>query len=338
MNLRRATRRSRLKLAAVALAVTLAAVAALVIPGLAGAVDVPSITSPSDGDFLNGGWNQTVSFSSATSPAVGFSLLRNPATGGSCDMTGASTVGSAAPNATSIHDDSSPLPDARYCYVVEADDGGGVVADSAPINITYDTGPPIATIGTTPSAHSSDTTPTFSFSSSESTGATFECSTDGGTYAACSSPKTLGSLSDGPHTFAVKAIDQAGNHSSSPDSFAWNVDTVHPTATIGTKPTSPSSDKTPGFSFSSSEPSGATFECSLDSPTYSSCSSPVTLPTLADGSHTFNVKAIDQAGNHSSSPASYTWIVDAAPPTATITTEPTLVTNDATPTFAFTSS
>src|SRR5439155_3948502 len=57
-------------------------------------------------------------------------------------------------------------------------------------------------------------------------------------------------------------------------------------------------DSTPSFSFASTKV-GSTFQCHFDAQAFSPCSSPLTLPHLADGAHAFYVKAIDANGNES---------------------------------------
>jgi hypothetical protein len=49
------------------------------------------------------------------------------------------------------------------------------------------------------------------------------------------------------------------------------------------------------------------------------CTSPHTTAALDDGSHTFDVRATDAAGNTDGTPASHTWSIDLGPPSVTIT-------------------
>ena len=56
------------------------------------------------------------------------------------------------------------------------------------------------------------------------------------------------------------------------------------------------------FKFSSSEPD-STFECKLDKKQWEPCASPKTVKRLDEGKHTFQVRAIDTAGNVDPSPA-----------------------------------
>ena len=55
-------------------------------------------------------------------------------------------------------------------------------------------------------------------------------------------------------------------------------------------------------------------KCSVDGAAYGACLSPLTLPTLGQGNHTFDVRATDIAGNTDSTPAHYSWAVDTVPP------------------------
>ena len=59
------------------------------------------------------------------------------------------------------------------------------------------------------------------------------------------------------------------------------------------------------------------FECQLDGAGFSACTSPKGYTGLADGSHTFQVRALDAAGNPSGA-ASYTWTVDTSAPTVSV--------------------
>ena len=144
-------------------------------------------------------------------------------------------------------------------------------------------------------------------------------------------------LGAGSHTFDVRATDQAGNTDGTPASYTWTIDLTAPNTTIGSSPNDPSNNTTPSFSFSSSEP-GSTFECRLDGGSWSGCTSPDTVsPALAAGSHTFDVRATDAAGNTDGTPASYTWTVDLTAPNTTIGSTPADPSNNTTPSFTFSS-
>jgi hypothetical protein len=96
-------------------------------------------------------------------------------------------------------------------------------------------------------------------------------------------------------------------------------------------------DATPTFGFSSTE-AGSSFECRVDAGAFAACTSPSTTVALADGSHTFQVRATDAAGNTDPSPASRTFTVDTTPPETTITGHPHKKTRKHRATFTFVSS
>lgn len=211
----------------------------------------------------------------------------------------------------------------------------GHTPDSTPAtrSFTVDTVPPVTTITSGPTGLTNDDTPTLGFKSNE-TGSTFQCKVDAGAYASCTSPRTLSHLSDGSHTFYVRAIDRAHNMDPTPATRTFKVDTVPPSTNIAGGPSGLTADRTPTFSFNSSE-TGSTFQCKVDNGPFGACSSPKTTAPLSDGPHTFSVRAIDSAGNVDPTPAMRAFTVDTTPPNTTITSGPTGSTTDNTPTFGF---
>lgn len=179
---------------------------------------------------------------------------------------------------------------------------------------TVDTTAPDTKIdSTTPSTSlTNSATLDVNFSSPDAT-ATFECSLDDTAFATCASPQNLTNLSDGPHTFSVRAIDLAGNLDSSPASYTWTVDTLAPETQIDSQPANPSGSAEAVFTFSSPD-AAATFECSLNEEAFATCSSPATYGNLEEGAHTFTVHAKDALGNTDPTPASHTWAVDTTTP------------------------
>ena len=115
------------------------------------------------------------------------------------------------------------------------------------------------------------------------------------------------------------------------------VDATPPATTIDTFPPDPSGSASASFTFSSSE-AGSTFECQLDSGGFAACTSPKNYTGLREGSHTFEVRAIDAAGNTDPTPASYTWTIDTVAPNTTIDSSPSDPSGSAAASFTFSSS
>ena len=221
----------------------------------------------------------------------------------------------------------SDLAQGPHTFTVKATDSVGNTDHDA-YTWTIDSIPPTVTItGGKPSDPDNSRSATFTFTASEST----QCKLDGGAFAACTSPKGYSNLADGEHTFTVKATDTAGN--TSEDAYTWTIDATPPTVTItGGKPASPTNSTSASFSFTASDPT----QCKLDGGEYTACTSPVTYSGLADGPHTFTVKATDAASNTAED--SYTWAVDATAPTVAIVGGPAALSNTRSPTFTFTAS
>lgn len=90
------------------------------------------------------------------------------------------------------------------------------------------------------------------------------------------------------------------------------------------------------FGFSSNN-NRASYECSLDESSFFSCSNPMTLNGLADGSHNLQVRAVDGAGSIDLTPAGYSWTVDTVTPDTTIDSGPPLDSYGTSATFEFSS-
>jgi hypothetical protein len=187
-----------------------------------------------------------------------------------------------------------------------------------PVPPPPDTTPPETTLGSGPSGTVASASASFAFSSSEP-GSSFECRLDAGAWSGCSSPQAYSALANGPHSFSVRARDQAGNTDPTPATRDWTVnvppppDTTPPETTLGSGPSGTVASASASFAFSSSEP-GSSFECRLDAGAWSGCSSPQAYSALANGPHSFSVRARDQAGNTDPTPATRDWTVALAPP------------------------
>jgi hypothetical protein len=246
------------------------------------------------------------------------------------------------------------LPDGQCVSATQTSGGTSEVNQPARATpddtVPCDETAPIVTIDDGPADGSTtnDSTPTFEFSSVDA-GDTYECRFDSENFAPCSDSTgsagdhTPGTpLSDGEHTFRVRATDAVGN-TGTPESITFTVDTDSPATLITSGPGNGSTtgDPTPTFGFSSE--AGTTFQCRFDSAGFGPCSNS-TGPNgshtpgspLPDGSHTFRVRATDEADN--TGPAvSRSITVDTTPPNTTINSGPAngSTTGDSTPTFGF---
>jgi hypothetical protein len=167
--------------------------------------------------------------------------------------------------------------------------------------------PPDTSFQSGPAGTIADNTPTFTFASTESP-STFQCSVDGGSTLACTTPFTSVPLPDGAHTLAVQAIDSSSNVDPTPATRSFTVDTTAPDTTLGSHPKPKTKSRKATFTFSASE-AGSSFLCSFDGKPYAACSGSFTTPKLTRGRHRFDVLATDAVGNRDQSAATFLWKV-----------------------------
>jgi hypothetical protein len=133
--------------------------------------------------------------------------------------------------------------------------------------------------------------------------ASFQCSLNGATWAACASPVHYSSLSDGSYEFAVRAVNRESLDPTAAQA-SFKVEATPPQTTITGAPNGRIPTGSVSVEFSSDEPN-STFQCSLDGGSFSACPSPYELPSPAPGPHDFKVRAVNGAG-----------VVDPSPPVA----------------------
>ena len=203
-----------------------------------------------------------------------------------CSIDGSAFTGCTSPYQTPV------LSDGSHTFAVRSIDSVGNASAATSYTWTVNTAPPTApTIDTKPSDPSNNAQPSLGFSDSDSN-VSFQCNIDGGSFSGCTSPFATGPLADGSHTFGVRSVNSLGTASAA-TTYTWTVDTTPPPAPSLTS-TPPANDTSTSASFSfGDDEAGVTFECQLDAGSFSTCTSPATYSGLADGSHTFAVRARD---------------------------------------------
>jgi uncharacterized repeat protein (TIGR01451 family) len=172
---------------------------------------------------------------------------------------------------------------------------------------TDDIAAPDTAITSGPSGSHRSRTASFSFTATEPS--TFTCSLDGSVWQACTSPMTYEGLSQGTHTFQVRATDAAGNADTSSAQRTFTVDGPDTTITSGPSGTVRSTSVSFGFSAS---PAASSYECSMDGAGWTACTSPTTYTGLATGqTHTFRVRGVSADGLVDSSPAGRSFTLEA---------------------------
>ncbi len=198
------------------------------------------------------------------------------------------------------------LPDGLHHLEATATDlAGNVDPTPAVFEWTIDTVPPGTQLVTTPPALSNDASPTFTFGA-EADAVAF-CSVDGGAPVICAGSFQTAPLLDGDHTFAVHAVDAAGNTGDAA-TWRWTIDTVAPSVSITGAPASPTFAREASFTLVASE-AGAAVSCAIDQEAFAPCAESVRFSSLQPGEHQFAARAADAAGNVQAPDATVRWVV-----------------------------
>ncbi len=205
-------------------------------------------------------------------------------------------------NCTSPHTISNVGANAAHTFRVRGTSATGVMGAAASFAWTHDSIVPTApAMMSAVPVITNQRNNSVSFSSQDSgTGiARFEC-LNAGQYAACTSPQSFANVADGSYSVQVRAVDRAGNVSTT-SSTSWTVDTVAPTLAFSQTPAATTSAVNMVFTFTAtdSRTAVASIRCSVDMANFADCTSPYTTPQLAVGNHNVRIQATDQAGNMS---------------------------------------
>ena len=174
-----------------------------------------------------------------------------------------------------------------------------------------DTKPPDTLLDAGPSGLVRARVASFAFRADED-GAAFECAWDGSAFSGCASPAQAAGLADGPHTFAVRAVDAAGNADASPATRAWAVDATPPETSIVRGPAARTTQRAVVLELASSE-AGGSFLCAVDGAPEAACASPLEFAYAGERRRVVSARAVDAAGNADETPATHAWLVDLDP-------------------------
>ncbi|MGH3054134.1 MAG: hypothetical protein ACRDL7_04050, partial [Gaiellaceae bacterium] len=119
----------------------------------------------------------------------------------------------------------SDLSTGSHTFAVRNVDGNP--ADPIDASETWTIVPPNTRLDSGPASPTTSADASFSFSSDD-TAATFQCNLDGAGWSTCTSPATYSGLALGWHTFAVRAVNDAGAVDPTGAQETWQIDSGPP--------------------------------------------------------------------------------------------------------------
>jgi photosystem II stability/assembly factor-like uncharacterized protein len=222
------------------------------------------------------------------------------------------------------------LPDSTYsnCTITVTDSAGNSVTIDVN-SFTIDTTAPTLSQVTAVSTPTNDNTSSYTFSSTEA--GTISYSICGGNLDNASTDNntiTFNALPDGPYSDCkISVTDNASNTSDNLSVSSFTIDTVKPVLAQVTAVTTPTSDNTPDYTFSSTEAGTITYSGSCSSSTTSATSNN-TVSLIASNGSAFSenrsysdctVQVTDNANNISDSLSVSSFTIDLVSPTVSST-------------------
>lgn len=218
----------------------------------------------------------------------------------------------------------SPLPAGNYDITFKAFADENCSQTSINNSLTLpnaitvtDTTPPETSISIKPNIITQNQNAEFAFSSNQT--ATFECKLDDQDFSPCFSPQLYSNLSNGRHTFSVRAINTAQNIDATPAIYTWAIDNLSPTITINPQITNNNMPKITG----TIDDSTAIISVKINDYIYSAINNndhtwEVTLSQpLSDGVYNIIAQATDLINNSQSDNTTDELFIDTIAPTAT---------------------
>jgi hypothetical protein len=232
-----------------------------------------------------------------------------------------------------------------------------IIMPASAYSVVYIVSPLDTLITAKPSNPSSNPNASFSFTSSE-TSSTFECKLDSEAFSACESPKAYTGLSQGTHTFQVRAL-KGGETDPSPASYTWSISTstlpskvvlISPNGNIGnlSNPTYTWQEvgSATHYQIGLRDPASAPFYgiqvAAADVCNGSTCSAShsLMLPsvTLSNGQNTWYIHGYNTTFGYGPWSDPMVFTIDPTTPDTSITSQPANPSNSADASFEFTSS
>jgi hypothetical protein len=217
------------------------------------------------------------------------------------------------------------VPAGSQKFEVVAVDGVGNISVPASYSWLVDNQAPTLKWINIPGLYSNDPNPKLVLSAIDTGGSGVDqitCKLNGAPIDCSSATIAPANLVESKHQVSVVATDKAGN-SSSPLAHLWNFDRTPPTIRFTKTPATLTTLTSDNFEFVGQDSVSpiASYQCRLDGGAFANCVSPSQLPGLTQGSHGYEVRAIDAAGN-SSNPLPFPWTVDSVGPVIVVLERP----------------